>query len=108
MVTPEELEKRLAAAESALQSMTATVTADLEMLQAAVIALRKTEGAPGYAGFMLAQALLAMLVSRDAMTRQTAGVLLRETAETIRVGGGPTGKAAQRLLMDLAGTYSDK
>ena len=66
-----------------------------------------TATAPGYAGFMLAQALLAMLVRREAMTRQGAGILLVETASSVN-SSGPIEKAAQRLLLDLAGTYSEK
>lgn len=67
----------------------------------------ETASAPGYAGFMLAQALLAMLVRREAMTRQGAGILLVETASSVN-SSGPIEKAAQRLLLDLAGTYSEK
>ena len=66
-----------------------------------------TVNAPGYAGFMLAQALLAMLVRREAMTRQGAGVLVLETASSIG-SNGPIAQTAQRLLLDLAASYSGK
>ena len=66
-----------------------------------------TASAPGYAGFMLAQALLAMLVRHETMTREVAGALLLETASSV-ASTGPIEKAAQRLLMDLAETYSSR
>lgn len=66
-----------------------------------------TINAPGYAGFMLAQALLAILVRAEAMSHHGAGVLVRETASSIG-SSGPVEKAAQRLLLDLAATYSGK